>query len=73
MNAINTLPSTGYVREAQLVGSRKNPDVPGVLPVSAATLWRWVKAGRFPQPVKIGPRVTAWPVEAVREWMSEQK
>lgn len=71
-NTPNTLPATGFVREAQLVGSRKDPHQPRILPISAPTLWRWVKAGRFPAPVKLGPRVTAWPVEAVRAWMAAQ-
>lgn len=25
-----------------------------------ATIWRWVKEGRFPQPVRIGKRWTRW-------------
>ena len=42
---------------------------PHVLPFSAATLWRKVKAGTFPAPVKLSERVTAWRVEDVREWL----
>ena len=37
--------------------------LPGVLqrvPVSRATWWAGVKTGRFPQPVKLGPRTTCW-------------
>ena len=40
-----------------------------IFPVSNATLWRKVKSGEFPQPVKLSDRVTAWRVEDVREWM----
>jgi predicted DNA-binding transcriptional regulator AlpA len=69
---ISTLPTTGYVREAQLVRQRKHPSHPAVLPFSAATLWRKVRAGEFPKPVKLGPRITAWPVESIREWMAAQ-
>ena len=41
------------------------PDGNGVMhepliPISPATIWRWVRAGRFPKPVKLGPGVTAW-------------
>ena len=53
-----SLPETGYVRQAQLV--------PAIFPFSSATLWRKVKAGTFPQPVKLGPRITAWRVEDIR-------
>ena len=55
------LPETGYVRQAQLI--------PDIIPFSSATLWREVKAGSFPVPVKLSQRVTAWRVEDVREWM----
>ena len=32
----------------------------GMFPISKATWWAGVKAGRYPQPVKLGPRITAW-------------
>lgn len=55
------LPETGYVRQSQLI--------PVILPFSPATLWRKVKAGEFPQPVKLSERITAWKVEDIRHWM----
>jgi prophage regulatory protein len=30
------------------------------IPVSRATWWRWVKAGRAPKPVRLGPGIVAW-------------
>ncbi|MEN8130521.1 MAG: AlpA family phage regulatory protein, partial [Pseudomonadota bacterium] len=30
------------------------------------TWWEGVKTGRFPKPVKLGPRITAWCVEDIR-------
>jgi prophage regulatory protein len=53
------LPATGYMRQSQLI--------PAIFPFSPATLWRKVKAGSFPKPVKLGPRITAWRVEDIRE------
>jgi predicted DNA-binding transcriptional regulator AlpA len=32
----------------------------GPIPVSKSTWWAGVKSGRFPKPVKLGPRITAW-------------
>jgi prophage regulatory protein len=32
----------------------------GPIPVSRSTWWAGVKSGRFPTPVKLGPRITAW-------------
>ena len=39
---------------------RPRPFRRGMVPFSSATLWRLVKAGDFPQPVKLGERITAW-------------
>jgi prophage regulatory protein len=30
-----------------------------------------VKSGRYPQPVKLGPRITAWRVEDIRRLIDE--
>ena len=30
------------------------------IPVSKSTWWSGVKVGRFPKPVKLSPRTTAW-------------
>ena len=32
----------------------------GLLPVSPATIWRWVREGKFPAPYKLGESVTVW-------------
>jgi len=55
------LPENGFVRQAQLI--------PTIVPFSSATLWRKIKSGDFPRPVKLGERITAWRVEDVRAWM----
>lgn len=44
-----------------------------ILGFSAPTLWRKVKAGTFPQPVKLGEKMTAWRLEEVQEWMEARK
>ena len=49
-----------------------NPNIPAIVPFSSATLWRSVKAGKFPPPVKLSDRVTAWRVEDVRAWMKSR-
>jgi prophage regulatory protein len=36
--------------------------------LSAPTLWRRVKDGSFPAPVKIGPGRVAWPSSDVELW-----
>ena len=68
----DALPDSAFIRESQLVQSPKRPGFPAPLPFSAPTLWRKVKAGTFPKPVKLSQRVTAWNIGAVRAWMAEQ-
>lgn len=44
----------------------------GLIPVSPATLWRWVKAGKFPAPIRLSERVTAWETAKVSAWIEAQ-
>jgi len=59
--AAQTVRGTAYVRQAQLI--------PAILPFSPATLWRKVKDGSFPQPVKLSDRITAWRMDDVEAWL----
>ena len=65
-------PDSAFIRERQLIGDRKNPFAPRLLPISHATLWRLVKANQFPSPQKLGPNTTAWNAGSVREWLNAQ-
>lgn len=70
--SFDTLPDSAFIREAQLVQSYQRPETPAPLPFSGPTLWRKVKSGDFPRPVKLGPRITAWKVSDIRAWMEKQ-
>lgn len=48
------------------------PDKPGKLPVSPATIWRWVRNGRFPKPFKIGPATTVFDLDQVEAFLTRQ-
>jgi predicted DNA-binding transcriptional regulator AlpA len=39
----------------------------GPIPVSRSAWWLGVKSGRYPQPVKLGPRITAWRAEDIHQ------
>lgn len=68
----NPLPETGFVRLPQIIGDKKsNPPVSAIIPVSKSTWWNGVKSGRFPKPVKLGPRTTAWRVEDIKKLIKE--
>ena len=45
----------------------------GVLPISASTWWQGVKDGRYPQPVRLGPRITAWAYEDIAAYLASAK
>ena len=55
-----TLPATGLVRLHNILAPK------GPLPISRSTWWAGIRIGRYPAPVKLGPRITAWRVEDIR-------
>lgn len=64
---MNKLPETGFLRLPQIIGNPKaEPPIPPIIPVCKSAWWAGVKTGRFPKPVKLGARVTAWRVEDIR-------
>lgn len=44
----------------------------GLLPVSPATVWRWVREGKFPKPFKLGASVTVWDRDAVDAFLAKR-
>ncbi len=52
LQAASDLPPPAFLRQAQVLA---------IVLVSDATLWRMVKAGRFPKPCKLSANVTACP------------
>ena len=56
----DALPETGFLRLKSIIAPY------GPIPVSKSTWWAGIKDGRFPQPVKLGPRITAWRVADIR-------
>lgn len=49
------------------------PGRTGRLPVTPATVWRWVARKEFPAPVRLGPGTTAWRMSDVEEWEAKQR
>lgn len=54
-------PETGFLRLKQILAPA------GPIPVSKSTWWAGVKDGRFPKPLKLGPRVTVWRVQDIND------
>lgn len=36
------------------------PQVLGLIPISKSAWWQGCKEGRFPKPIKLGPRTSVW-------------
>ena len=53
----HTIPEIGFVRLAQILE---------VIPIGKTCWWEGVKTGRFPKPVKISERCTAWKADDIR-------
>lgn len=63
----NVLPAEGFMRLAQIIGDPKsNPPMPGVIPVSKSSWWDGCRKGKYPKPIKLGPKTTVWRVEDIR-------
>ncbi len=54
-----TLPPTQFYRL---------PALKQRLGVSSATIWRWIKQGKFPRGIKISDNVTVWNAADVEAW-----
>ena len=50
------IPATGFLRL---------PQVLSVVPISKSSWWEGCRTGRYPKPVKLGPRTTAWRAEDI--------
>jgi predicted DNA-binding transcriptional regulator AlpA len=61
-----------------LIGRRANPKKNrpaerGMLPVTKVTLWRWIRDGDFPKPIKLGANRVGWRESVVRRWLDERE
>jgi len=59
---LKQIPATGFLRAK---------DVLMFFPVSRSSWWAGVAEGRYPAPVKLGPRMSAWRVEDIRDLIAK--
>jgi predicted DNA-binding transcriptional regulator AlpA len=55
---IRIFPETGFLRLSQVLG---------FIPLGRTSWWNGVRSGRFPKPVKLSARCTAWRAEDIRK------
>ena len=52
----SNIPSTGFLRLPQILA---------IFPISKSSWWEGCRTGRYPKPIKLGPRTTAWRAEDI--------
>ena len=57
-----SLTETGFVRL---------PVILKIFPIGKSTWWQGVKDGKYPKPVKLGQRTTAWKVEDIKNLINQ--
>lgn len=86
MNHFVALPDIGVLRSApdtnntrdlihaqvlpQIAGYLRLPRVLELFPVSPSHFWAGVKSGKYPKPVKLSERCTAWRVEDIQKLLN---
>lgn len=63
-NDFDHLPDEALIRLHVLISWR-------LVPFSTSTLWRRVKNGQFPAPIKVSESITAWRMGNVRQWLKD--
>lgn len=61
------------VRIIRISKLASTPAKSGLIPVSPATVWRWVREGKFPAPFKLSDGITVWKLEDVEAFILERK
>lgn len=56
------IPSYGFLRL---------PQVLTIFPISKSAWWEGCRTGRYPKPVKLGPRTTVWRAEDIKAFIDE--
>jgi prophage regulatory protein len=41
--------------------------------LSSATIYRWMKLGKFPQSIRLTEKTTVWSLQELTQWMEQMK
>ncbi|BCD61729.1 prophage regulatory protein [Nitratiruptor phage NrS-5] len=48
-------------------------EVSYLIGMAKPTIYRYIRDGKFPKPIKIGIRASRWSYQAVMNWIEQQK
>ena len=40
--------------------------------IARTTIYRLMRCGQFPEPIKVGPRAVRWPASEIEEWLADR-
>jgi prophage regulatory protein len=67
---MNSIDDLRFLRLRDIIGRRGKSPLPGLLPISASSWWAGVASGKYPPPVKLGPKTTAWRESDIRDLLT---
>jgi len=47
--------------------------VESLFKISPATIYRWIKEGKFPTPVRLGANIVRWKASDIEAWMMQKE
>jgi prophage regulatory protein len=66
-DSVSQLPPTGFLRLFQIIGNKNaKPPIVALIPIGRTSWLNGVKSGKYPKPVKLGERTTAWKIEDIK-------
>lgn len=57
----SSIPTIGFLRLPQILA---------IIPISKSAWWEGCRTGRFPKPIKLGPRTTVWRAEEIAAFIN---
>jgi prophage regulatory protein len=48
-------------------------EVSSLIGMKKPTIYKYIRDGQFPKPIKIGARASRWSYQAVMEWIEQRK
>mgnify|MGYP003623688139 CR=1 FL=1 len=55
------IPTSGFLRLPQILA---------IFPISKSAWWEGCRTGRYPKPIKLGPRTTVWQAEDITAFIN---
>ena len=62
-------PALASTTETEILRTIRRPEVQELTGLARSTIYALVKAGRFPKPLRLGPRAVGWRLSDVLAWL----